>query len=228
MTTQLTLDLPARPALGRTDFLVSPSNRDAVAWVDAWPEWPGRCLALAGPPSSGKSHLAAVWQARSAAKPLPVEALQGAELPKALNAGSPILAEDIDRVLTGPEAEAGHEEALLHLINLVQQQGGTLLLTGRIPPARLSIALPDLSSRLRALQVAQLGEPDDDLLAALLAKHFADRQVQVTQQVIAYLLRRIERSAAAAQAVAEQLDREALARQKPITLPLVRSLLDEL
>ncbi len=228
MTTQLTLDLPARPALGRADFLVSPSNRDAVAWIDAWPDWTGRCLALAGPPSSGKSHLAAVWQARSAAKSLPVAALQGTELPKEFDGASPLLIEDIDRVMAGQDADGGREEALLHLINLVQQQGGALLLTGRLPPARLAITLPDLSSRLRALQVAQLGEPDDELLAALLAKHFADRQVQVPQQVIAYLLRRIERSAAAAEAVAEQLDREALAQQRPITLPLVRSLLDEL
>lgn len=228
MTTQLTLDLPARPALGRADFLVSPSNRDAVAWVDAWPEWPGRCLALAGPPSSGKSHLAAVWQARSAARRLPDGALQAQELPKELHGGGPILAEDIDRVMGAPQAKDAHEEGLLHLINVVQQQGGTLLLTGRLPPARLPVALPDLSSRLRAIQVAQLGEPDDDLLAALLAKHFADRQVQVTPQVILYLLHRIERSAATAQAVAERLDREALAQKRPISLSLVRDLLDEL
>lgn len=228
MTTQLTLDLPARPALGRADFLVSPSNRDAVAWVDAWPEWPGRCLALAGPPSSGKSHLAAVWQARSGARPLPSEALQGPELPTELHGTGPIVAEDIDRILTGSDTDGSREEALLHLVNLVQQQNGTLLLTGRLPPARLPVALPDLSSRLRAVQVAQLGGPDDDLLAALLAKHFADRQVQVPPQVIAYLLRRIERSAAAVQAIAERLDREALAQQRPITLPLARALLGEL
>ena len=228
MTTQLTLDLPARPALGRDDFLVSPSNRDAAAWVDAWPDWPNRCLALAGPPSSGKSHLAAVWQARSAARPLPDGALQAQELPKEFQGGSPILAEDIDRVLAAPDAKDAHEEGLLHLINMVQQQGGTLLLTGRLPPARLAVTLPDLRSRLRALQVAQLGEPDDDLLGALLTKHFTDRQVQVTPQVILYLLRRIERSAAAAQAVAERLDHEALAQKRPINLPLVRDLLDEL
>ena len=38
---QLPLDLGHRPALGREDFLVAPSNQGAVAWIDRWPDWPG-------------------------------------------------------------------------------------------------------------------------------------------------------------------------------------------
>ncbi len=224
--TQLILDLPYRPAWHREDFLVTESNRDAVAWIDAWPDWPGGCLALTGPASSGKSHLAAVWQASSKAKRLPPEAIAEPESLAAHSDQDPLLLEDVDRALQAAQSDRC-EESLLHLINLMTQQSRSLLLTARQPPARLRVALPDLSSRLRAIQVAQLGEPDDALLAALLAKHFADRQVEVAPQVMRYVVQRIERSAQAVQSVAARLDQEALARSRPITLPLAREVLGE-
>jgi hypothetical protein len=64
---QLPLDLAYRPALGMADFVIAPGNRDAVAWIDRWPDWPSHALAIHGPKGSGKSHLAHVWQARSGA-----------------------------------------------------------------------------------------------------------------------------------------------------------------
>ncbi len=225
--TQLILDLPYRPAWDRENFLVTDSNRDAVAWIDAWPDWPGGCLALCGPPSSGKSHLAAVWQAKSDARRVPCDDLARQDSLAAYANPSHLLAEDIDQALDQAVAKDRFEENVLHLINLVKQQRGSLLLTTRQPPARLAVALPDLSSRLRAVQVAQLREPDDALLAALLEKHFADRQVEVAPQVTRYVIRRIERSAQAVQSVATRLDQEALARSRPITLPLAREVLGE-
>jgi len=74
-TRQLALDLPARPALGRADFFVAKPNRLALAQVEAWPDWPGGRLALAGPAGSGKSHLAHVWAARAGARILPAASL---------------------------------------------------------------------------------------------------------------------------------------------------------
>ncbi len=59
------------------------------------------------------------------------------------------------------------------------ERGGSLLLTTPAPPAALPIALADLASRLRALPVAGIAPPDDALLAAVLVKHFADRQLRV-------------------------------------------------
>ncbi len=59
--------------------------------------------------------------------------------------------------------------------------------------------------------MAKLDAPDDALLAALLVKHFADRQVAVPPGLIDYLVPRIERSSAAAEAVVAALDRAGLA-----------------
>ena len=58
---QFHLELPILESRAEQDFFVSASNRQAVERIAAWPAWPGRVLALVGPASSGKSHLAAIW-----------------------------------------------------------------------------------------------------------------------------------------------------------------------
>jgi len=67
--------------------------------------------------------------------------------------------------------------------NLVAERRGAMLLTAREPPARWAGLLPDLRSRLAAAPAVAGGvaEPDDALLAALLGKLFADRQLAVRQ-----------------------------------------------
>ena len=61
---QIPLDMPFPKLQGHDDFIISDCNRLAAAWINRWPDWPkpGHSLNLVGPPGSGKSHLAAIWQ----------------------------------------------------------------------------------------------------------------------------------------------------------------------
>ena len=211
---QLPLDLPVRNAMNAAGFVVSDSNRDAVAWVDRWPDWPNGILAVYGPQGCGKTHLAHVWlekawQAKSAARFLEPSAPE--QLPRGENL-----------VLDGIRLP---EEHLFHLINHVRAEKTSLLILDREPPARWAVRLPDLASRLAAVPAVAVLAPDDTLLAAVLAKHFADRQVEVAPEVIAYLVKQIERSFTAAETMARRLDRAAMARRAPITIKLARDLL---
>ena len=86
------------------------------------------------------------------------------------------------------------------------------------------MALPDLASRLRTAQVAEISPPDDALLAAVLVKLFRDRQVQITADVIDYLIRRMDRSLAAARAIVDAADRRALAQKRPVSVKLLSEL----
>jgi chromosomal replication initiation ATPase DnaA len=208
---QLAFDLGHRPALGAEDFLVAPSNAEAVAWLDRWPAWPAPALVLHGPPGSGKTHLAHVFEARSGAKNV-----------AAALARVPHLA--AQSVVVDP-AESAAEEPLLHLYNLVAERRGTLLLVGRSPPPQWRIGLADLRSRLLASPTVALRPPDDALLGAVLLKLFADRQIVVGEELIAFLLRRTERSFEAARRVVGQLDRAALAAGRPITVPFAGEVL---
>lgn len=212
---QLAFGFDHRPALGAESFLVDDSNCDAVAWIDRWPAWPGRVLALAGPRGAGKSHLASVWQRRSGARLLPARRLDAAFL-EAWPGGAV--------ALEGGD-EGVREDALFHLLNLVREDGGHLLLTARLAPARWPVALPDLASRLAALPLATVSAPGDGLIAAVLAKQFQDRQLAVADEVIAYLVARMERSFTAIAAIVAALDGLSLAEHRAITVPLARRVL---
>ena len=114
---------------------------------------------------------------------------------------------------------------MLHLHNRLRDQGQSLLLISRTPPARWNVVLADLRSRLNALAVVQIEVPDDALLGGLLIKLFADRQLRVTPDVIGYALQRMERSFSAARRLVEVVDRDALAARRAVTVPLVRKAL---
>ena len=220
---QLTLDLGHRPAMDMADFLVAESNQAAVEWLDRWPDWPGPALAIHGPGGCGKSHLTRVWAARSDALLLGADALAEADL-SALPTDRPAVAvDDADKT-----AGAAAEEALLHVYNLVREGEGHLLLTGHAAPARWTLSLPDLTSRLKTIPVVAVADPDDPLLAAVLVKLFADRQLAVGAEVIAYLVARMERSLAAARGLVAAIDAASLAQRRPVTVPLVRAVLAEL
>ncbi|MEL6235545.1 MAG: chromosomal replication initiator DnaA [Pseudomonadota bacterium] len=216
MVSQLILPFETQPALGRDDFVEGPSNRAALAAIEGWRDWPGQRLALIGPPATGKSHLAAIWAGLTGAQTLAPDALEAAD-PTEL-AGAPLLIEDADRLLEGAEGET----ALFHLLNAFAVTGQPQLLTARTPPARWPVALPDLASRLSAIPLAQIAPPDDALLHDLLLKHFADRGVEPSEPLLAFMLRRMERSARAAAELVAQLDRAALAAKAPLSVPFAR------
>lgn len=216
-TGQLAIDLPYHPALGRADFLVSDCNRAAFECIERWPDWPRRRLVLHGPPGSGKSHLAHLWCAESGARYVAGAALTADEPP--LGTGQ------IPTGIAVDDAEAAPETALLHLYNLGAESGIGLLIVTRQAPGLLAIALPDLASRLRAMPASCIEAPDDALLAAVLVKHFADRQLRVAPSVIGYLVPRMERSFAMAAALAAHLDELALATGRKVGLPLARQAL---
>ena len=215
MTSQFIFDFPHRPAFGADDFLVAPSNEAAVAWLDRWPDWPSPAAVLHGPSGCGKTHLAHVWQARSGAVLHAAASLVPEEVP-GLAANAALVLDD---------AERAAERPLLHLVNLVAERGGHLLLTAAAPPSRWTTALPDLRSRLVAMPEVGMLAPDDALIGAVLLKLFADRQLDVGEDVVIFLLRHMERSFAAARHIVAALDRAALAAQRRITVPLARQVL---
>jgi chromosomal replication initiation ATPase DnaA len=210
---QLTLDLPHRAALGAEDFLVSNCNLAAVKLIDSWPAWQDRVQLLIGPPASGKTHLARVFQALSGAKAIDPDTLD-LRLIEIMGEGTPLVVENADR-------SAYDEKALFHLLNLARENRLYLLLTARSAPRSWGRSLPDLASRLNGLPVVEIGAPDEGLLKTVLLKQFADRQLNVDPKVLEFLALNIDRSLAAAAAAVEAVDRVALATGRKISRQLV-------
>ena len=216
---QLPLDLEQRPAFGGDDFLVAASNRHAVEWLDAWPDWPGPAVIVYGPPGCGKTHLAQVFVARSNAVAVTPALLRDETYPAQLTAGCAVVIDDADRLF--------EDAALLHLYNHVAADGGRLLFTARQPVRRWGIELPDLKSRLLAAPSTGAGRPEDALIEAVLTKLFSDRQIRVDAAIVRYMARRMERSLEAAGALVAAVDASALEARRNVTLPLVRDVVRE-
>jgi len=117
------------------------------------------------------------------------------------------------------------ERALFHLLNLAREHNAFVLMTARQPPAAFDIGLRDLRSRLRAVPVVALAQPDDGLFRALIVKLGADRQMQLDEAVVSYLASRIERSFVAAREAVARLDAESLRLGRPITRALAADVL---
>jgi chromosomal replication initiation ATPase DnaA len=208
---QIPFDLGHQPGRSRDDLVVTSANREAVALIDAWPHWPAPVVVLAGPAGAGKTHLASVWRERAEAVAL--EAGRISPSLAGLPARRPVLVDPAD---SGPLDEQG----LFHLINAVRSGGTQLLLTARRFAPAWGVRLPDLASRLKAAATVEIHEPDDELLAAVVTKLFADRQVEVEPHVVQFLVRRMERSLSTAIAVVDRLDRAALESKTRITRTL--------
>ena len=207
---QLALELPVERAVSRDDLLESAANRLAVDLIDDWPDWPSHVVVLAGPVGSGKSHLAAVWAQQAGAAILPA-----AELGR-----HPGIAAEGNLVLEDAGPGTLDEEALFHAFNQMMAAGHYLLVTSRSFPSAWMVQLKDLQSRLRLAHLVELSEPDDELLSAIIVKLFADRQLEVSPQMVSYLVARMERSMEAAGRLVAWLDREALARGSRINRSL--------
>jgi chromosomal replication initiation ATPase DnaA len=171
---------------------------------------------LTGPPASGKTHMAAIWAKRSAARLISTRALAKASVPALVGAGA-VVVEDLDR----GEVD---ETALFHLINLATEKQASLLLTSgtQVP----SFKTLDLQSRLRRIPQVAISAPDDQLILALLVKMFVDRQMVVDIALVNFLSIRIERSFKAARDTVETLDRETMARGRRLTRPLAAKILN--
>jgi len=208
---QYAFPLTLPPVFSEDNFYAAPCNRESHAWVTRWPNWPSQALLVYGPSGAGKSHLGHIWAGRAKGK-IFFSREQKKFAPETMSGNW--LIEDIEKL--------ADEKALFHLLNLAKENKNFLLLTASLPPRELPFTLPDLTSRLLALPCVGIAAPDEETIAAVLRKQFSDRQLKVEDEVIAFLLPRMERSYGGAATIVETLDKQALAEQRNLTVPFVK------
>lgn len=215
---QMPLDLVyGAPAMRGDNFVMSHSNREAVEYLQRYPEWPTPGLVLYGDAGVGKTHMVHAWGQKHAA----IEIASAADIADYLAADclQPVVIDGAAAFC----ADAARAEQLFFLYQRLMDNGAKLLLIDRLPPQQWQIPLADLASRLRALPAVRVDGPDDELVQNLLLKYFSDRGIAADPAVIDYLLPRVPRSGPELQALVADMDRDSLQMQRKLTLAGVRA-----
>jgi len=178
-----------------------------------------RFFYLWGEPGSGRTHLLRAMTSELLARGLAAAYVgEGAPLPPA---DAPVRALAIDDVEKLPPSAQG---AFFSLYNAIREKRGIVLAAGSRPPAKLALR-PDLVTRLGWGLVYQVHPLDDAEKVAALKGHAAARAFDLPDGVAEYLLRHLSRDLPSLMSVLDALDRHSLETQRPITLPLLRELL---
>lgn len=181
-----------------------------------------------GPAEAGKSHLLQAAVARAHAGGLPTAYLPLGELlqmPASVldGMGSLRLAalDDIAAVAGNPSWEM----ALLRLYEQLMAEGGRLLVAAGAPPSASGIGLPDLRSRFSAGAVFRLEPLDEAGCRQALQRRAEWRGFSLPDETADYLLARVGRGTGSLFQLLDRLDRAALAAQRRLTIPFVRTVL---
>ena len=197
--------------------VVTAANRAAAELLQGWRTWPGGAMALTGPAGSGKSHLANAWAADAGATPFDAREPPAAAAAAFEAAGGRLVLDDAD--------QAADDLTLIRVLDLARWQSGAVLLVGQEDPSRWPCATPDLVSRLGALPAARLLEPDEALLTLVLRRLCRERFIELSDKAATYLASRMQRTFAAAHALADELDRSVVRAARPVALPQAREAL---
>jgi chromosomal replication initiation ATPase DnaA len=208
------------------DYVVSKANNDIYSYMNNWCNIASnnvtnkyaKCMLIKGEKRSGKTHLCTIFARNNFAKFISKSNLKNDNLIDLVNSRDCFIIDDFNLVKK-------HQQEIYSLINLIVEKNKTLIIT--IENNSLSsITLPDLLSRLNAFHIETLDKPDDLLCNAILTKNFIDRQLKVNQDVIDYLLARIERSYESLAKIIEIIDLKSMQMKREVTIPLVKEILE--
>lgn len=221
-TGQYLLKFAPQAYLGEEDFLVTACNELAYKTIKVWPYWQYFALNIYGPQSCGKTHLAHIWINEIQKKlPRPIQipimpagSINMKNMNKIAGNYNYLVIDNLDATV--------NEEALFHLYNFYNVPERFMLITSKTPLSKLPLKLPDLRSRLNIVPSAEILMPDDEMLTALTAKLFNDRQIIISQEILDYILKHTERSFNYVSRLVEEIDDISWTYGRAVSIPIIR------
>jgi DnaA-homolog protein len=113
---------------------------------------------------------------------------------------------------------------LFNQYNQLKEAGEIMVTAGLHAPAQMHLR-DDLATRLAWGLVYQLHPLNDDEKASALKQHAAERGMKLPDEVTDYCLRYLRRDLPTLMAVLDALDEWSLTEKKPVTVPMLKKLL---
>ena len=114
--------------------------------------------------------------------------------------------------------------ALFNSYNQLRDSGGVLVASGSAAPSQMGLR-DDLATRLAWGLVYQLQPLTDEEKARALKTHAVERGIRLPDEVVDYCLRHLRRDLPTLMATLDALDEWSLTEKKPVTVPMLRKLL---
>ena len=216
MNDQLILKFPEHKAYKKEDFYVSPSNQEAYDFINGWPNWIKRIINIFGPSGSGKSHLASILKNKTTYLQVNSNELEE-KIFSSFKTKEALILENLDENVS--------EELLFSLWNIALQDNKYFLINSIKPISSYKFRLPDLMSRTKSSLIIGIKLPSDDLISAIIAKNFSDKQIRVEKKHIDYIIKRIDRSYEKISQFILTLDKYSLKKGSPFGLKLIKEVL---
>ena len=213
---QLLLDFDYKTNFNEHDFYLSKSNSNAFNMINRWPDWDKKILNISGEKFSGKSHLANIFKLKSKAFLIKGNEIDNSIF-KSIKLHESIIIDDFE--------EFNEEEILYSIFNLIDQDSKYLLINSLKPINEIKYRLPDLTSRSKNCLYAEIENPDDELLFAIILKNFSDRQIKIEKKIINFIISRIDRSYRKIDEFIYKIDELSLKKKKPINLKTIKEIL---
>ena len=210
------------------DFYVSNKNELAYKMIKKWPEWPTQVVYIYGSEKCGKSLVCKLW--KDISQGIYINTSNFIEKLIAQNDLTYIqnhnwIIDDVDDIISFEGNK--YEEKILNLINIVKTGGkNNILMTSRKMPRFLDSSLKDLISRISSATVIEMRDPDEILLKKIIEKYLNERNIQINNESLNYLINRIERSYKSALKFAKQIDTMSLEKQTKINKSFLKSILN--
>ena len=200
------------------DFFVSKCNYFAFSLIESWPKWEKNILNIYGENFCGKSHLSEIFKRKNKAIIIKNDEINNNFFNK-IRYYENIILDNLEFL--------SDEKTLYSIFNFVEQYNKYLIINSIDSINSIEFKLPDLKSRLKNCIFAKIDKPDDDMIFALVLKHFADRQIKIEKKIIEYITKRIERSYGKIFDFIYKVDQFSLINKKPIDYKSIKKILEE-
>jgi len=215
---QLIFNFPFTTNYFEEDFFVSSSNFEAYKLIETWPKWPSRNINIYGPTGCGKSHLANILK-----KKINSFFINASDI-----SNNSLALIKLKECLIIDNYENNIEENLLYtIINQIHQSNQYVIINSDQPISSLEIKLEDLKSRLNSFSKITIDLPTDDLIKVVLTKNFSDKQIQIDNKLIDFILKHINRSYEDIFNFIKKIDELSLSTGKSININLIKKVLKQ-